>query len=199
MRTLYVSSVLPKVREPTLGCAARRVNYVQQTGSGRLLINKQAVRTLVERFSDPVKSSWVAPRFEHAINSLTNRITGVSPTIAAHKKIIVSRMTMADGRNHSGSKGTFLERPPGECPPHPTTAPPGSVFRDRSRFLRRTPWEQSRDRTSHVMMRLRSFFARRTSSRSRCRARCSPSARHSFWRARAQPPNRDALTFVAAP
>jgi hypothetical protein len=79
-----------------------------------------------------------------------NRVTGVSPAVAAHKKLILSRVTMADGRNHSGSKRTFLERPPDECPPHPTTAPPCSVCRDRSRFLRRTPWEQSRDRTGHM-------------------------------------------------
>src|ERR1700730_14046246 len=57
---------------------------------------------------------------------------------------------MADGRNHSGREGTFLERPPGERPPHTTTASPGGVRRDRSRFLRRTPWEQSRDRRGHV-------------------------------------------------
>jgi hypothetical protein len=110
----------------------------------------QAARTLVERVRDSAKSSWVAPTFEHTINGLMNRVTGVSPTVAAHKKLIVSRVTVADGRNHSGSKSTFLERPPGECPPHPTTAPPGSVCRDRSRFLRRTPWEQSQDRTDHM-------------------------------------------------
>jgi hypothetical protein len=59
-------------------------------------------------------------------------------------------MTMADGRNYSGSKRTFLQHPPGECPPHPTTAPPCRVCRNRSRFLRRTPWEQSRDRSGHM-------------------------------------------------
>ena len=155
---------------------------------------------MVERFSDPVKSSWVAPRFEHALNSLTNRITGVSPTVAAHKKIIVSRVTMADGRNHSGSKGTFLERPPGECPPHPTTAPPGSVCRDRSRFLQRTPWEQSRDRTSHVHDEIAIIF---------CTAHFIPFALSRalltirkaflFGALERRLRNQDALTFVAAP
>lgn len=108
-------------------------------------------RTFDRKVWDSAKSSWVAPRFEHAINGLTNGVTGVSPAVAAHKKLIVSRVTMADGRNHSGSKGAFLERPPGECPPHPATAPPGSVCRDRSRLLRRTPGEQSRDHTGHTL------------------------------------------------
>jgi hypothetical protein len=156
--------------------------------------------SLVERFADPVKSSWVAPRFEHAINSLTNRITGLTPTVAAHKKIIVSRVTMADGRNHSGSKGTFLERPPGQCPPHPTTAPPGSVCRDRSRFLQRTPWEQSRDRTSHVHDEIAIIF---------CTAHLIPFALSRalltirkaflFGALERRLRNQDALTFVAAP
>ena len=114
------------------------------------LTTTQAARTFGRKVRDSAKSGCIAPRFEHAINGLTNRVTGVTPAVAAHKKLIVSRVTMADGRNHSGSKGTFLERPPGECPPHPTTAPSGSVCRDRSRLLRRTPGEQSRDRTDHT-------------------------------------------------
>jgi hypothetical protein len=69
-------------------------------------------------FRDSARSSWVAPSFEHTINGLMNRVTGVSPAVAAHKKLIVSRVTMADGRNHSGSKGCLLERPPSERPPH---------------------------------------------------------------------------------
>jgi hypothetical protein len=101
-------------------------------------------------FWDSAGSSWVAPRFEHTINDLMDIVTGVTPAAAPHKKLIVSRMTMADGRYNGGSKRTFLECPPGECPPHATTAPPCSVCRDGSRFLRRTPWEQSRDRSGHT-------------------------------------------------
>jgi hypothetical protein len=106
---------------------------------------------------------------------------------------------MADGRNHNGGKGTFLERPPGECPPHPTTAPPGCVCRDRSRFLRRTPWEQSRDRTSHVHEEIAIIF---------CTAHFIPFAlsrtlltiRKAFLFGALERSlrNQDALTFVAA-
>jgi len=104
----------------------------------------------LKRFQDSAESKCLAPRFEHAINVLMNRVTGVSPVVAAHKKLIVSCLTMADGRNHSSREGTFFKRPPGKGSPHPTTAPPGSMRRDRPCFLWRTSWKQSQDRTGHV-------------------------------------------------
>jgi hypothetical protein len=106
---------------------------------------------------------------------------------------------MTDGCNHSGSKGTFLERPPGKCPPHPTTAPPGSVFRDRSRFLRRTPWEQSRDRSSHVHDEIAIIFCTaHFIPRALSRALLTICKAFLFSALERGLRNQDALTFVAA-
>jgi hypothetical protein len=157
----------------------------------------QTACTLVERFRDSV--GWVAPRFEHAINSLMNRITGVSPTVADHKKLIVSRVTMADGCNHCGSKGTFFERPPRECSPHPTTAPPGRVCRDHSRFFRRTPWEQSQDRTGHAHDEIAIIFGTAHSLPfALSRALLTICKAFLFGALKRGLRNQDALTFVAA-
>jgi hypothetical protein len=149
---------------------------------------------------DSARSSWVAPRFEHAINGLMDIVTGVGPAVAAHKKLIVSRVTMADSRNHSGSKGTFCERPPGECPSYPTTAPPGSVCRDRSCFLWRTTWEQSQDRTGHEHDEIAivfgtAYFVPFALSRARL------TIRKTFLLGALERSlrNQDALAFVAAP
>src|SRR5271157_4889873 len=87
-----------------------------------------------------------------------NRVTGVSPAVAAHKQLIVSRVKMADGRNHSGGQSLRFETSPGGRAPHPTTAPSSSVCCDRLRFSRRTPWEQSRDRIGHVHDEIAIFF-----------------------------------------
>src|SRR5664280_3116644 len=97
------------------------------------------------------------------IEVFANRATGVGAAVAAHKKLIVSRVTMANGRNHSGGKCSLLERLAGGSAPHAATAPACSVFCNRSRFFGRTPREQFQDHTGHVCtMRSRSYSARRT-------------------------------------
>jgi len=88
----------------------------------------------------------VAPAFDYPLNGLMNRVAGVSPAVAAHKQLIVSRVTVADGRNHSGGQSLPFETSPGRCAPHPTTAPQPRVCCDNSRFSRRTARKQLQNR-----------------------------------------------------
>ena len=85
------------------------------------------------------------------IEVFANRATGVGAAVAAHKKLIVSRVTMANGRNHSGGKCSLLERLAGGSAPHAATAPACSVFCNRSRFFGRTPREQFQDCVGHAL------------------------------------------------
>jgi hypothetical protein len=84
----------------------------------------------------------VSPTFDHLINGLMNRVTGVSSAVAAHKQLIVSRVTVADGRNHSGGQSLRFETSPGGRATHPTAAPQRRVCCDNSRFSRRTARKQ---------------------------------------------------------
>jgi len=92
----------------------------------------------------------VSPPFDHLINGLMNRVTGISSAVAAHKQIIVSRVTVADGRNHSGGQSLRFETSPGGRATHPTTAPQRRVCCDNSRFSRRTARKQFQNRFCNV-------------------------------------------------
>ena len=73
----------------------------------------------------------MSPTFDHLINGLMNRVTGVSSAVAAHKQLIVSRVTVADGRNHSDGQSLRFETSPGGRATHPTAAPQAGVPGDR--------------------------------------------------------------------
>jgi hypothetical protein len=93
----------------------------------------------------------VSPTFDHLINGLMNRVTGVSSAVAAaHKQLIVSRVTVADGRNHSGGQSLRFEPSPGRRATHPTAAAQRSVYCDNSRFSRRTARKQFQNRFCNV-------------------------------------------------
>jgi hypothetical protein len=88
--------------------------------------------------------------FNHPVNGLMNRVTGVSAAVAVHKQLIVSRVTEADGRNHSGGQSLRFESLPGGGAPHPTTAPRSRSCCDNSRFSRRTARKQFQNRFCHL-------------------------------------------------
>jgi hypothetical protein len=92
----------------------------------------------------------VSPTFDHLINGLMNRVTGVSSAVAAHKQLIVSRVTVADGRNHSGGHSLRFETSPGRRATHPTAAPQRRVCCDNSRFSQRTARKQFQNRICNV-------------------------------------------------
>jgi hypothetical protein len=92
----------------------------------------------------------VSPTFDHLINGLMNRVTGVSSAVAAHKQLIVSRVTVADGRNHSGGQSLRFETSPGGRATYPTAAPQRRVCCDNSRFSRRTARKQFQNRFCNV-------------------------------------------------
>ena len=91
----------------------------------------------------------VAPTFDYPINGLTNRVTGVSPAVAALKQLIVSRLTVADGRNHSGGQSLSFETAPGGRASHPAASPQRRVRCDNPRFPRRTARKQFQNRFCH--------------------------------------------------
>jgi hypothetical protein len=92
----------------------------------------------------------VSPTFDHLINGLMNRVTGVGSAVAAHKQLIVSRVTVADGRNHSGGQSLRCKTSPGGRAAHPTAAPQRRVCCDNSRFSRRTARKQFQNRFCNV-------------------------------------------------
>src|ERR1700688_4320724 len=84
----------------------------------------------------------VSPTFDRLINGLMNRVTGVSSAVAAHKQLIVSRVTVADGRNHSGGQSLRIETAPGGRATHPIAAPRRRVCCHNSRSSLRTARKQ---------------------------------------------------------
>jgi hypothetical protein len=42
------------------------------------------------------------PAFQHAINLVSHRISSFHPADSAHKKLVIFRMPVANGRDHRG-------------------------------------------------------------------------------------------------
>ena len=76
-------------------------------------------------------------------------MTGVAELILASRQLIVSRLTVADGRNHSGGQSLSFETAPGGRASHPAASPQRRVRCDNPRFPRRTARKQFQNRFCH--------------------------------------------------